>query len=68
MMIDWRRKDEEEGKVEVDSNVDAWRLIGEQCLQKIREPKREKRVNIMYFKWLWDDSVDVSRMLRFWSS
>ena len=35
---------------------------------KIREPKREKRVNIMYFKWLWDDSVDVSRMLRFWSS
>lgn len=45
------------------------RLVpGEQCLQKMREPKREKRVNVMHFKWLWSDSLDVSRMLWFWSS
>lgn len=40
---------------------------GEQS-SKLREPKREKRVNGMHFKWLWGDSADISRKLWFWSS
>lgn len=67
-MIGWRWEDEGEGRVSVVAKVGAWRLIGEQCLQKMREPKREKRVNVMHFKWLWSDNLDVSRMLWLWSS
>ena len=41
-----------------------WRAV----LQNIREPKREKKVTMLYLQWLWDDIMDRSRMLWFWSS
>lgn len=62
-------KDKEDKNTLVDSKVGAWRIIGEQYLQKkIREPKREKRASVMHLKWLWDDSADVSMMPWLWSS
>lgn len=44
--------------VSLDSNV----------FRNTREPEKEDRANVMHFKWLQDDSVDMSRTLWLWSS